>query len=295
MKRLWSRSLSNPWPNPILNPGAASPGERECPPGRAGAARVAHSLPRLQPNAGFWQRAICALGIVAGGLATGAVAQGAEGSRPALLLPQTTPLKRGAARMESPATVQPATLQPAAPPGATPPASTKKPLEITSDSLEVDDRRQAAVFLGNVQADDGMMHLAANKMTVFYFPQSDSGGAGSTMAKGVREIHAEGNVVLVQEDQRGVGQTAIYKPADRTLELISTDGKASVRKKEDAVIGERIRLHLSADSRIERAVAIAGSKGRVTARITPDSDGGGGEKKNTGDTKKNPSGSATRP
>src|SRR5271166_27393 len=55
-------------------------------------------------------------------------------------------------------------------------ANSKKPIDIESDRLEVDDKKHQAVFVGNVSATQGDNNLKAPRMEVFY----ESGGQGQS-------------------------------------------------------------------------------------------------------------------
>ncbi|MBF0422790.1 MAG: hypothetical protein HQL73_07340 [Magnetococcales bacterium] len=137
-------------------------------------------------------------------------------------------------------------------------------LSVTSDTLEMDQKRQVAIFTGNVVADDGSMHLTSEKMTVYYSMKSSAGGGGN-----VREVKVDGNVVLTQGESRGTGQHAVYNVPHRTLELIGGDKEASIYRGKDHVMGKRILLTLGSDMRIDRMSVQGGDKKRVSARITP--------------------------
>lgn len=144
-------------------------------------------------------------------------------------------------------------------------------LSITSDRLEMDDERQRAVFAGNVQAEDGRIRLFADRMTVHYHTPKQDGRRGAGVA-GVREVVAEGHVLIRESDHRGVADIARFHMGNNTLELIGKQRNAVINQGKDRLEGERIVLHLGEDRRIKRVMALGGKKtqhkqGRVTATI----------------------------
>lgn len=143
------------------------------------------------------------------------------------------------------------------------PLAAGQKLEIVSDNLEMDDRSRVAIFSGHVQATDQEMKLFSERMTVRY--HGEATGSGN---KGVKDVKAEGNVVIRVGDREGKSDTALYKVGENLLELFSARGKAVIQQGEDRLEGKRILIHLSKDRRIER-VSAQGGEGRVSARIMP--------------------------
>ncbi|MBF0191100.1 MAG: lipopolysaccharide transport periplasmic protein LptA [Magnetococcales bacterium] len=141
---------------------------------------------------------------------------------------------------------------------AAPPA----PLSITSDRLDMDDRNQVATFMGHVVADDGRMRLSADRMTVRYDKKPKGHG-------GVREVKAEGQVVIQQERDRGTADVVHYQFDKRTLELVGNEREATIRRGDDQLTGRRILVTLDGEQRISKVSVQGGENRRVSARITP--------------------------
>ncbi|MBF0272869.1 MAG: hypothetical protein HQL98_12505 [Magnetococcales bacterium] len=141
---------------------------------------------------------------------------------------------------------------------AAPPA----PLSITSDRLDMDDRNQVATFMGHVVADDGRMRLSSDRMTVRYDKKAKGGG-------GVREVKAEGQVVIQQERDRGTADVVNYQFEKRTLELVGNEREATIRRGDDQLTGRRILVTLDNEQRISKVSVQGGENRRVSARITP--------------------------
>ncbi|MEO5331867.1 MAG: hypothetical protein H7839_07565 [Magnetococcus sp. YQC-5] len=139
------------------------------------------------------------------------------------------------------------------------------PLSITADRLEMDDKNQVALFLGHVTADDGRMRLAADRMTVYYDKKGKGGGTGG----GVREVKAEGQVIIQQEKDKGIADVVHYQMDKHTLELLGKEQDASIRRGEDLLTGRRILVSLDQNQQISKvSVQGGGESHRVSARIS---------------------------
>jgi lipopolysaccharide export system protein LptA len=126
----------------------------------------------------------------------------------------------------------------------------KKPIDIESDRLEVDDKKHTAIFVGNVSATQGDNNLKAPRLEVFYESANQSQGAGKggqasktakpvknttaaasgdPMASGqIRVIHASGGNVVVtstKDRQEATGDDAVY---DVKAQQITLTGKEVV-------------------------------------------------------------------
>ncbi len=131
-------------------------------------------------------------------------------------------------------------------------ADSKKPIDIESDRLEVDDKKHIAIFIGNVSATQGDNNLKAPRLEVFYenadqLAAADKGGQASKAAKPVKTaaasasapgdpmsggqikfIHAMGGRVVVtstKDEQEAAGDDAIY---DVKAQLVTMTGNEVV-------------------------------------------------------------------
>ncbi|MBF0310995.1 MAG: hypothetical protein HQL56_15880 [Magnetococcales bacterium] len=139
-----------------------------------------------------------------------------------------------------------------------------EPLEVTSDRLDFDEKQQVAVFKGHVKAREGEMTMTSERLTVRY-------GQGGKEGKGarIRQLEAEGNVVLLQGEHRGRAETVVYDLEKRTLEMIGKRNNAVVEKDKDRLEGGNILVRLGPNGQVLN-MAVKGSEGsRVSARITP--------------------------
>lgn len=161
-----------------------------------------------------------------------------------------------------------ATLLLAAPWVHAEPAQEKQPLVITSDRLEMDDKRHQATFSGHVLVVEGAMRMTAETMTVVYQQETKKKGNRTE----VREVRAEGQVRLQDGVHQGSAGRAHYDTQRRTLELIGGGKEPATIQSEgqNRLEGEKILLQLSQERRVEKVVAEGGEGGRVRARISPE-------------------------
>ena len=103
-------------------------------------------------------------------------------------------------------------------------AKSKEPIEVTSDTLEVFQPENRAIFSGHVVAIQGDVRLKADQMTVFYNPPKESpagtqkgeqapkqektAAAGSPDA--VKKIEAKGGVFLSTPEETASGANGVY-------------------------------------------------------------------------------------
>jgi lipopolysaccharide export system protein LptA len=123
-------------------------------------------------------------------------------------------------------------------------ASAKKPIDIESDRLEVDDKKHMAIFTGSVSATQGDDNLKAPRLDVIYENTSQEGQADKTAqaskpvqpvkapAAGpaddpfssgqIKFIHALGGTVVMtneKDEQKATGDDAIYDVKAQTITM----------------------------------------------------------------------------
>jgi len=141
-------------------------------------------------------------------------------------------------------------------------AASRAPIDITSDTVEADQKTNKVIFKGNVIAKQEDTTLYANTLTIIYDPNT----------KKLKEIIAVGNVKVVQLDRRATGQKVTF---DQDKNKVVLDGEAVVREGTNVIRGERITFYVDE----ERSVVEAGKGGRVSTFITPPPKEEGEEKK----------------
>ncbi len=128
------------------------------------------------------------------------------------------------------------------------------PIDISSDSVEADQKKNTITFKGNVVAKQEDITLYANTLIILYDPDT----------KQLKEIRAIGNVKVVQRERRATGQKATFHQDENKVVL---DGEAVVREGENVIRGEKITFYVNE----ERSVVEGGKGGRVITHITPSS------------------------
>lgn len=129
-----------------------------------------------------------------------------------------------------------------------------QPIEITADSLAVDQAAQTATFTGEVVAGQGTLRLTAARVTVAY------GAEGGEDATGrIRSLRADGDVFLSNGAETARGQWAEYDVAGG---VVLMGGDVVLTQGENAISGQSLRIDLNAG-----AGEISG--GRVRSIFTP--------------------------
>ena len=153
------------------------------------------------------------------------------------------------------------------------PELSDEPINIVSDTLEVDNKAQVAKFIGKVKAVQGDLIITSDRLEVYYEREAEDAKkgekkhGGGVMDQGgkVRQVVALGHVKIVQKDRVAVGQKATYWAGGRKILL---EGKATVWRGKNTVSGEKITVFLD-----ENRSVVHGQPGkRVTVTLTPGSE-----------------------
>lgn len=127
----------------------------------------------------------------------------------------------------------------------------KRPVTVTSDTMEANTSENRVVFRGNVTAIEDFT-LCSDELNILY----DSNRA-------VSEIEASGNVRIFQDEKKSTAGKAVYDRKDR---LIVLTGDPQVTQCSDVIKGDRITVYLDDNN----AVVESGGGKRVQAVIMPD-------------------------
>ena len=111
---------------------------------------------------------------------------------------------------------------------------TRSPIEITSDSLEVLQADNKAIFSGHVVAIQGDVRIKSNKMTVYYAPKSDAKpDSAPGEASAIKRIDVEGEVFLTTPEETASGATGAYDVEKQQVNLaggvVLTRGKNTLK------------------------------------------------------------------
>lgn len=133
----------------------------------------------------------------------------------------------------------------------------KAPIEIVSDSLEVQQAEGKATFSGDVVAEQGTLKLSADELTVSYRT-----GATARETGEIQQMRAEGNVFLSNGSETARGDWAEYDVAGGTMRM---GGGVVVTQGDNAISGQQLVINLDAGTgRIEGR-----GGGRVKSVFTP--------------------------
>ncbi|MDF2233436.1 lipopolysaccharide transport periplasmic protein LptA [Albimonas sp. CAU 1670] len=139
-----------------------------------------------------------------------------------------------------------------------------QPIEITADSLAVNNQAQTATFTGEVVAGQGTLRLTADKVTVNY--GGAGGGQASSQGTGeIEKLRAEGSVFLSSGAETAKGEWAEY---DVSNGVVTMGGDVVLTQGENAISGQSLRIDLNAG-----VGEISG--GRVKSVFSPPSQNGG--------------------
>jgi lipopolysaccharide export system protein LptA len=154
----------------------------------------------------------------------------------------------------------------------------KKPIHITSDNMEADNKRKTVVFIGRVKAIQGDMTLYCDRLIIFYIeaktpakpaagaPDKPAGGGGlfDTGGSGrqIKHITALGHVKLVQKNKVAMGRRADFFRRENRVVL---SGEAKVWDGRNTLTGQRITVYLDED----RSIVEGSRSRRVQATIFP--------------------------
>ena len=112
-------------------------------------------------------------------------------------------------------------------------ADTKAPVEVTAETLKVDQSTGQANFTGNVLIGQGRMRLSADSVTVTYA----QGGQQK-----IKALNASGGVTLVNGPDAAEAKEAVYDVETGNIVLT---GDAIVTQGQNVLAGDRIDVNLA--------------------------------------------------
>ena len=132
------------------------------------------------------------------------------------------------------------------------------PVDVNADRIEVQERADRAIFVGNVHVKQAELTLDTERLTVAY---SSDGGVQ------IRRLDAAGGVTVHSPSETAKGDFGIY---DLDRKLITLIGNVQLNRDQNQVFGQRLVIDLDSG----RAVIDGGpagvnqSGGRVTGHFT---------------------------
>ena len=129
------------------------------------------------------------------------------------------------------------------------------PVEITADTLGVDQGAGTAEFKGSVKAGQGTLRLSADRLLVEY-----ASGEGSTGK--IDRMLAFGNVTMSNGAEAAEAQEAVYTVSNG---LVRMTGDVLLTQGQNAISGQVLNIDLNAGTAL--------FEGRVTSVFQPSEDG----------------------
>ena len=158
----------------------------------------------------------------------------------------------------------------------------KDPIKIDADRLDVFDRENRAVFVGNVVAVQGESTIRCSTMTVYYKRGKDGAGKSSASKdaeaktadgdeapapknpsdNGIQKVDCAGPVTVVQKDQVATGDHAVF---DQDAKRIVLTGNVVLSQCQNVTRGQRLVYDMGTG----RANMDPVAGGRVSALFVP--------------------------
>jgi len=133
-----------------------------------------------------------------------------------------------------------------------------QPIEIASDSLEVRQEDQLAIFLGNVDAIQGEMRLKTDKLEVHYVSEDSETGPADSISR----MRAVGSVFVSSPNETAQGEWADYDVVTRTLRI---HDNVLLTQGENVLCGQQLDMNL--DTGISELKGGCMSGGTTASRV----------------------------
>ena len=134
-------------------------------------------------------------------------------------------------------------------------------IDISADSLVIDNTKKYAEFTGNVKARQGTTTIEADRLLIFYREKSEEKKSGGEDM--IEKVVAEGHVVITFEGNVAETEKAEYTTTDRTLVLSGPGSK--ITGPQGSISGSKITInrengHTKVEGPVQGSV-FAGEKG----------------------------------
>jgi lipopolysaccharide export system protein LptA len=140
--------------------------------------------------------------------------------------------------------------------------SSREPIHIAANQLDFDYQSNRVTYKGSVRATQGELVIDSDTLTVTFDRAEDDKQAQ------LREVIAQGNVVITQGTRTATGGTAVFSQTKRQVILLQDP---VLRDGPNEVSGDRIIVYLDEG----RSVVESSPKKRVSAVLFPGSTEGG--------------------
>ena len=136
-----------------------------------------------------------------------------------------------------------------------------KPINIEAVKLDYFDKEQKLIYTGNVVATQGDARLKASVLTIFLAPKGAGGAGTSTGSNQVQRMLATGPVTMLQRDQVGTGDNAVY---DRLSNSVVMTGNVTLSQGPNVTKGDKLTYDLKSGQAVVT--------GRVKSMFLPGSE-----------------------
>ena len=132
------------------------------------------------------------------------------------------------------------------------------PIDVAADRIEVQDRADRAIFVGNVHVTQAELSLDTARLTVAY------SSAGSIQ---IQRLDASGGVVVKSPSETASGDFGVY---DLDRKLITLVGDVRLNRGGSQIIGSRLMIDLNSGRAVIDGgpAGVAQSGGRVRGHFT---------------------------
>lgn len=135
---------------------------------------------------------------------------------------------------------------------------TSLPVEVTSDRLDLDQGSGTAVFSGAVHVGQGELRLSADRVQVFYDPESQAGTGP------IQRLIATGGVTLANGAEAAEADEATYEVSSGHIDM---KGDVLLTQGSNALSGDALAINLVSNT--------AQMQGRVRTLFVPQPQGSG--------------------
>jgi lipopolysaccharide export system protein LptA len=132
------------------------------------------------------------------------------------------------------------------------------PVDVVADRIEVQDRADRALFVGNVHVTQGDLMLDTARLTVAY---ESAGGIQ------IQRLDASGGVQVKSPSETAVGDFGVY---DLDRKLITLIGNVRLNRGQSQILGSRLVIDLNSGRAVIDGgpAGVAQSGGRVRGHFT---------------------------
>ncbi len=116
-------------------------------------------------------------------------------------------------------------------------------IQVSADSLDINNEDNYAEFIGSVKAVHKDMTIDSDRLKVYYDKKSENSGASAQDEGSIKKIIAEGNVIIVSDGRTANSQKAVYMTKNGMLILTGKD--ARITNEQNYITGSKIIFNRS--------------------------------------------------